>query len=82
MHHEIGQDKHHGHLPKSRAGRFALTALAGADVALRAVALADLVNRPQKEVKGSKAGWAVALTVVNSVGILPLAYLILGRDAD
>lgn len=49
------------------------------DVALRIVALIDLARRPPSGVKGSKRGWAVALAVISSGGILPMVYLILGR---
>lgn len=58
-----------------------LVAGAALDVALRAWALADLANRPSEQVKGPKAGWAVALAVVNSVGLLPAVYLLWGRQA-
>ena len=49
------------------------------DAGLRAWALIDLKNRPVDEVNGPKAAWALALTVVNSAGLLPAAYLVLGR---
>jgi len=52
------------------------------DVALRAWALADLAQRPQDQVRGSKSVWAVALAVVSSIGILPGAYLTYARRAD
>jgi hypothetical protein len=46
---------------------------------MRAWALMDLKNRPVDEVNGPKAAWALALTVVNSAGLLPTAYLLFGR---
>lgn len=49
------------------------------DAGLRAWALVDLKNRPADEVKGPKGVWALALTVVNSAGLLPAAYLLVGR---
>jgi hypothetical protein len=49
------------------------------DAGMRAWALIDLKNRPDDEVNGPKAAWALALTVVNSAGLLPAAYLVLGR---
>ncbi|MGW4370657.1 hypothetical protein ACWEKT_33950 [Nocardia takedensis] len=49
------------------------------DSIAKAVALADLRRRPAEQVKGSKRVWATAITVVNSVGVLPLAYFALGR---
>lgn len=59
----------------SRAQRTTVAAVALADTALRAWALADLAGRPQSEIKGSKRAWAVALGVINSVGIVPAAHL-------
>lgn len=53
--------------------------MALADTALKAVALFDLARRPAKEIKGSKRLWAAALTMINSVGLLPIGYLIFGR---
>jgi len=50
-----------------------------ADAALRIAALVDLARRPSKEVRGSKARWAAALTLINSLGALPLAYFAWGR---
>jgi hypothetical protein len=49
------------------------------DAGMRAWALMDLKNRPVDEVNGTKAAWALALTVVNSAGLLPTAYLLFGR---
>lgn len=47
--------------------------------ALKAVALVDLKRRSASEVRGPKWGWIPGLTVVNSAGIVPLAYLFWGR---
>jgi len=49
------------------------------DAGLRAWALLDLRNRPADEVNGPKAAWGLAITVVSSAGIVPAAYLLLGR---
>lgn len=46
---------------------------------LKIAALVDLVRRPAAQVRGSKAGWAVAIVLVNSVGAVPLAYFSHGR---
>ncbi len=46
---------------------------------LRACALLDLKGRPAGSLNGSKPIWAVALAVVSSAGILPVAYLRWGR---
>lgn len=49
------------------------------DTALKAVALADLAKRDASQVNGSKKVWGIALTLVNSVGILPAVYFLNGR---
>lgn len=46
---------------------------------LKIAALVDLARRPNTEVRGSKARWAVALVLINSVGIVPVAYFVVGR---
>lgn len=46
---------------------------------LKIVALIDLVRRPASEVRGSKLRWAMAVTLINSVGAVPLIYFRLGR---
>ena len=50
-----------------------------AESALKAVALVDLKRRPASEIHGPKWAWLPGLTVVNSAGIIPLAYLLRGR---
>ena len=47
--------------------------------ALKVVALIDLVRRPASEIRGSKVRWAAAVTLVNSLGAVPIAYLAWGR---
>jgi hypothetical protein len=49
------------------------------DAGMRAWALLDLKNRPAEEVNGPKPVWGLAITVVNSAGIVPAAYLLFGR---
>lgn len=46
---------------------------------LKAVALADLARRPSTRINGSKPLWVTAVVLVNSVGIVPAAYLLRGR---
>jgi hypothetical protein len=55
--------------------------IAGAAVegSLKIVALIDLKRRPAAEVRGPKWAWLPLLTVVNSAGLAPLAYLLWGR---
>ena len=63
----------------SPARKRVMITLGIADAGLRAWALVDLKNRPAEEVNGPKGVWALALTVVSSAGLLPAAYLLLGR---
>jgi hypothetical protein len=55
--------------------------IAGATVEglVKVAALIDLARRPSREVRGSKLRWAVAITLVNSVGAVPIAYFLRGR---
>ncbi len=62
--------------------RAAIVKLVVLDAGMKAWALADLATRPQSQVKGSKTGWAIALTLVNSVGLLPATYLAWARKLD
>jgi hypothetical protein len=47
--------------------------------ALKIAALIDLKRRPASEIRGRKWIWATVVTLVNSVGVVPLAYLLFGR---
>ena len=49
------------------------------DGVLKVAALTDLARRPTSEVRGSKARWALAVTLINSVGAVPVAYFACGR---
>ncbi len=57
-----------------------LIALGAVDGALKVAALADLARRPADEVRGPKRHWALALGLLNSAGLLPLAYFMRGRQ--
>ncbi len=46
---------------------------------LKVVALVDLLRRPAGQIRGSKARWAAAVVLVNSLGAVPIAYLVYGR---
>lgn len=61
-----------------RARTAILTAIS-IDASLRATALVDLKQRGADEVNGSRKAWAVALTLVNSAGVLPVVYFLRGR---
>ena len=57
-----------------------LIAVGGAaEAVLKAAALVDLVRRPASEVRGSKPRWALAIVLVNSLGVVPIAYFARGR---
>jgi hypothetical protein len=47
--------------------------------ALKIAALVDLARRPAADVRGSKLGWAAAITLINSLGAVPIAYFTYGR---
>ncbi len=49
------------------------------EAVLKIAALVDLARRPATEVRGSKRRWALAVVLLNSVGIVPLAYFVVGR---
>jgi hypothetical protein len=59
--------------------RALVISLGAVDVGLRVWALRDLTRRPSNEVAGPKAVWAVGLVSLSSAGMLPLAYILLGR---
>lgn len=46
---------------------------------LKVAALIDLARRPASEVRGSKVRWALSVTLINSVGAVPVAYFAYGR---
>lgn len=46
---------------------------------LKVAALVDLARRPATEIRGSKRSWTLAVLLVNSVGLAPVAYFVLGR---
>jgi Phospholipase_D-nuclease N-terminal len=65
----------------SRTRRFIV--VAGAiEGAFKVAALIDLVRRPANEVRGSKAAWAVAVSLINSLGAVPIAYFKWGRHTS
>lgn len=47
--------------------------------ALKVAALVDIKRRPAEQIRGSKAVWATAVGLVNSVGLIPIGYFVLGR---
>lgn len=63
----------------SQRTRRLLIAGAAAEGLVKMAALVDIARRPAEGIRGSKAGWAAAVLVVNSAGAVPLAYFALGR---
>ena len=47
--------------------------------ALKLAALVDLARRPSGQIRGSKAAWASAVSLINALGAVPLAYFAWGR---
>jgi hypothetical protein len=63
----------------SPRNRRLITVAAVAEGGLKAAALVDLRRRPAAEIRGSKWMWAVIVVLVNSFGLAPLSYFVLGR---
>ena len=49
---------------------------------LKLAALIDLARRPAAGVRGPKRRWAVAIVLINSLGLVPLAYFVAGRKRE
>lgn len=49
------------------------------EAGLKIAALIDLAQRPRRDIRGSKAAWAVALVLVNSGGVVPVVYMLRGH---
>ena len=59
--------------------RRAIVVVGAVEGALKIAALIDLARRPAKDVRGSKAWWAAAVSLINSLGAVPIAYFVWGR---
>jgi hypothetical protein len=59
--------------------RLAVRLVAAVEAGLKIAALIDLARRPAAQVRGSKRWWALAITLVNSAGAVPLVYFLRGR---
>jgi hypothetical protein len=59
--------------------RRALVLVGAVEAGLKFAALIDLARRPARRVRGSKAKWAAAITVVNAAGAVPIVYFLRGR---
>ena len=49
------------------------------EAGLKIAALIDLAQRPCRDIHGSQAGWAAAIVLVNSAGLVPILYFLRGR---
>lgn len=78
MHNQGVRQKWSDLSPRTRRVVMVMAALEGA---VKVAALVDLARRPASQVRGSKAAWATAITLVNSAGAVPLAYFVRGRRA-
>jgi hypothetical protein len=63
----------------SKRSRRLIAAAAIAEGGLKTAALVDIKRRPAAEIRGSKWLWAATVLVVNSFGLAPLSYFVLGR---
>ena len=59
--------------------RQAIMVASAFEAGLKLAALIDLARRPAEQVRGSKAWWAAAITLVNAAGAVPIAYFLRGR---
>jgi hypothetical protein len=50
-----------------------------AESILKGVALIDIKRRPADQIRGPKWLWAPVVAVVNSAGVVPIAYFVFGR---
>ena len=65
--------------PQTRTGIVVASVI---DAVLKAIALRDIWKRPADQIRGPKALWGVLVGLSNSVGIVPLIYLVFGRRAN
>jgi hypothetical protein len=56
-----------------------MIAVGAAETVVKIIALIDLIRRRPEAVRGNKIAWATAITTVNSAGLVPLLYFLIGR---
>lgn len=63
----------------SERNRRLIVTASAVDGILKVAAVLDLLHRPAEQIRGSKRGWATAVVLVNSIGVVPIAYFLFGR---
>jgi hypothetical protein len=56
-----------------------IVAVGAVEGVLKIAALIDLARRPSDEIHGTKARWVAAVSLINSLGAVPIAYFVWGR---
>lgn len=57
-----------------------IIAVAIAEGGLKAAALVDIARRPANQIRGPKWLWIMVVSLVNSLGAVPLSYFKFGRQ--
>jgi len=63
----------------SEGTRRLIIVTAVAESILKGAALIDIKRRPADQIRGPKWLWVPVVTVVNSLGIVPISYFLFGR---
>ena len=63
----------------SEGTRRLIIVAAVADSILKGAALIDIKRRPANQIRGPKWLWVPVIVVVNSAGVVPISYFVLGR---
>lgn len=66
----------------STGAKVSVVGVAMIDAGLRVWAVQDLASRPKSQVKGPKWAWGLGLSVLSTSGVLPAAYLLVGRNDE
>ena len=63
----------------SEGTRKLIIVTAVAETILKGAALIDIKRRPADQIRGPKWLWVPVVTLVNSLGIVPISYFVFGR---
>ena len=63
----------------SEGTRKLIIVTAVAESILKGAALIDIKRRPADQIRGPKWLWVPVVTLVNSLGIVPISYFVFGR---